>query len=391
MHSTRGRAHLLWEMLRGRRGHRRVALDRSARRARPLPVVQGMPVGLSGQRRHGDVQGRVHPPPLRGAGHGRGRCRTGRWVGCRIWSRFASKTPRLVNRHARGTPLTKRLGGIAPERDVPGVRRSRPSRRGSRAAPAPHADGAASGGAVAGHVHQLPCAGGGPRRGARCWRRPGTEVVLPDRIGVLRADLDLHRASCGPAEARIRRSLVGAGAAAGRGHARSWVWSRAARQCCDGTQSSYCPTTPRTAALAVVDADLRRVPAPDRSGSHRSRANGGLGADALPPARRTRFRRRSRADGKRLAFTRTIPDSGCCGLAGNFGFERGHYEVSRAVGERVLLPAVREAAPDHRGRRRRFQLPDPDRTRHLSAGRCTSPNCSPTPLAQANRRSAVSA
>ena len=38
-----------------------------------------------------------------------------------------------------------------------------------------------------------------------------------------------------------------------------------------------------------------------------------------------------------------IPDSGCCGLAGNFGFERGHYEVSQAVGERVLLPAVREA------------------------------------------------
>ena len=40
-----------------------------------------------------------------------------------------------------------------------------------------------------------------------------------------------------------------------------------------------------------------------------------------------------------------VPDSGCCGLAGNFGFERGHYEVSRAVGERVLLPAVRAAAP----------------------------------------------
>jgi Fe-S oxidoreductase len=38
-----------------------------------------------------------------------------------------------------------------------------------------------------------------------------------------------------------------------------------------------------------------------------------------------------------------VPDSGCCGLAGNFGFERDHYEVSKAVGERVLLPAVREA------------------------------------------------
>jgi FAD/FMN-containing dehydrogenase/Fe-S oxidoreductase len=34
---------------------------------------------------------------------------------------------------------------------------------------------------------------------------------------------------------------------------------------------------------------------------------------------------------------------GCCGLAGNFGFERGHYEVSAACAEDRLLPAVREA------------------------------------------------
>jgi Fe-S oxidoreductase len=39
-------------------------------------------------------------------------------------------------------------------------------------------------------------------------------------------------------------------------------------------------------------------------------------------------------------------DSGCCGLAGNFGFERGHYQVSMACAERVLLPAVRAADPD---------------------------------------------
>ncbi|HEY8150328.1 MAG TPA: FAD-binding and (Fe-S)-binding domain-containing protein [Vicinamibacteria bacterium] len=38
------------------------------------------------------------------------------------------------------------------------------------------------------------------------------------------------------------------------------------------------------------------------------------------------------------------PDSGCCGMAGAFGFERDKYEVSMAVGERVLLPAVRSAA-----------------------------------------------
>jgi FAD/FMN-containing dehydrogenase/Fe-S oxidoreductase len=39
-------------------------------------------------------------------------------------------------------------------------------------------------------------------------------------------------------------------------------------------------------------------------------------------------------------------DSGCCGMAGAFGFEREKYEISRAIGERVLLPAVREAAPE---------------------------------------------
>ncbi|HEY7224534.1 MAG TPA: FAD-binding and (Fe-S)-binding domain-containing protein [Micromonosporaceae bacterium] len=37
---------------------------------------------------------------------------------------------------------------------------------------------------------------------------------------------------------------------------------------------------------------------------------------------------------------------GCCGLAGNFGVERGHFEVSRAVAEHALLPAVRSADPD---------------------------------------------
>jgi Fe-S oxidoreductase len=38
--------------------------------------------------------------------------------------------------------------------------------------------------------------------------------------------------------------------------------------------------------------------------------------------------------------------SGCCGLAGNFGVERGHYDVSVQVAETSLLPAVRDAAAD---------------------------------------------
>jgi Fe-S oxidoreductase len=46
-----------------------------------------------------------------------------------------------------------------------------------------------------------------------------------------------------------------------------------------------------------------------------------------------------------LGVDAEVLDSGCCGLAGNFGFERGHYEVSMACAERVLLPAVRAADP----------------------------------------------
>ncbi|HWV76760.1 MAG TPA: hypothetical protein VN027_05550, partial [Isoptericola sp.] len=37
--------------------------------------------------------------------------------------------------------------------------------------------------------------------------------------------------------------------------------------------------------------------------------------------------------------------AGCCGLAGNFGMQKGHYDVSVAVAENALLPALREAAP----------------------------------------------
>jgi FAD/FMN-containing dehydrogenase/Fe-S oxidoreductase len=39
-------------------------------------------------------------------------------------------------------------------------------------------------------------------------------------------------------------------------------------------------------------------------------------------------------------------DSGCCGMAGSFGFEKDKYEVSRQIGELVLLPAVRAASSD---------------------------------------------
>ncbi len=43
-----------------------------------------------------------------------------------------------------------------------------------------------------------------------------------------------------------------------------------------------------------------------------------------------------------------ILDAGCCGMAGSFGFMKENEAVSRACGERVLAPAVREAGENVR-------------------------------------------
>ncbi|HET8753106.1 MAG TPA: hypothetical protein VFM59_02015, partial [Salinimicrobium sp.] len=45
-------------------------------------------------------------------------------------------------------------------------------------------------------------------------------------------------------------------------------------------------------------------------------------------------------------FTVTIIPSGCCGMAGSFGYEEEHYDVSMAIGEQSLFPAVRKASAE---------------------------------------------
>jgi FAD/FMN-containing dehydrogenase/Fe-S oxidoreductase len=49
---------------------------------------------------------------------------------------------------------------------------------------------------------------------------------------------------------------------------------------------------------------------------------------------------------KKMGVEVRAPDAGCCGMAGPFGFEKSKYDVSQAIGERVLLPAVRAAGPN---------------------------------------------
>jgi FAD/FMN-containing dehydrogenase/Fe-S oxidoreductase len=50
---------------------------------------------------------------------------------------------------------------------------------------------------------------------------------------------------------------------------------------------------------------------------------------------------------RRIPGTEVIDlDAGCCGMAGSFGYEKEHYEISRMVGEQRLFPAIRQADPD---------------------------------------------
>lgn len=57
--------------------------------------------------------------------------------------------------------------------------------------------------------------------------------------------------------------------------------------------------------------------------------------------------------GKVVAMLRLLPktsvmeiDSGCCGMAGSFGYQKEHYDISMAIGEQKLFPSIREAASE---------------------------------------------
>lgn len=49
---------------------------------------------------------------------------------------------------------------------------------------------------------------------------------------------------------------------------------------------------------------------------------------------------------ERMGLDAEMLDAGCCGLAGSFGFEAGHHDISVAIGERKLLPIVHDAAEE---------------------------------------------
>jgi FAD/FMN-containing dehydrogenase/Fe-S oxidoreductase len=122
----------------------------------------------------------------------------------------------------------------------------------------------------------------------------------------------------------------------------------------------------RTVAESCVTFEEWAAGALAAGGRHAVRGVGCEGADVPRTACRALFRAGPRqlllhthchqralvGSGPAVRLLAAIPhcrvtdlDSGCCGMAGSFGYEREHYEISRQVGEQRLLPAVRAQAP----------------------------------------------
>jgi Fe-S oxidoreductase len=105
--------------------------------------------------------------------------------------------------------------------------------------------------------------------------------------------------------------------------------------------------------------DGRGLPGDSRTGSEGHQRAGGAGADHAEGAPLRRVLLHGHCHQKALAGTAptlavlraagyqvTEVDAGCCGMAGSFGFEAEHYELSIKIAERRLVSAVRGAGDD---------------------------------------------
>ncbi|MFF3289245.1 FAD-binding and (Fe-S)-binding domain-containing protein [Streptomyces sp. NPDC003023] len=342
-HSTRGRARLLHEMLAGevvtdgwRSTEVRDALDlclscKGCRSDCPVGVDMAT---YKAEFLHHHYAGRRRPP----AHYAMGRLPK--------WLRAAAPFASAVNAAGRLRPLAalvKRLGGIAPERELPRLaprtfRRWLRDHMGGRAEvlekdrtavlwPDTFTD------------HLSPSVG---RAAVNVMEAAGIEIVLPPgRVCcgltyVSTGQLDLARKvmrhtldvveplleldvpvvvlepSCAAALRTDLPELLGDDPRSGRLAASVRTFAQGLEECAPDW------TPPRIGR-----------PVAGQTHCHQHAV--------LGDAAERRLRERAGLDGEL--------SGGCCGLAGNFGFERGHYEVSVACAEDQLLPAVRAAAP----------------------------------------------
>ena len=353
-HSTRGRANLLRLAISGQLGLEGFTDPRCPRGARPLPRMQGLQERVPDQRGHGPAQGRVPAsvlsrawstlaePDLRPRGPA-WRASAASWRRCRTgWRR-------------RSGPLAEReASGHRPPPRAPAFARHTLTQRFA----APRSDRVA-----------------GQRRVRRVLLFPDTFTnYFEPEIGVGDDRHYSSRAGCavtlGPPGLRCcGRPLISNGlldkAVANARHnvecLHEWAQAGGPIIACEPS----CILTIKDDYPALLKgkltfpgrdrrpgmSDFRGVPrigTPDGAGSP-------LGFKPGPPRILVQGHCHQRSLvglEPLLRLLRLIPGSevvdleaGCCGMAGSFGYEVEHYDVSRLVGEQRLLPAVRQAGP----------------------------------------------
>ncbi|MFI6024522.1 FAD-binding and (Fe-S)-binding domain-containing protein [Amycolatopsis magusensis] len=333
-HSTRGRARLLAEMINGeviRDGWRseevREALDLCLSCKGCLsdcPVDVDMAT-YKAEFYHQHYRGRLRPAAHYSMG----------WLP--VWLRVAALAPRLANavvKRSRLARLLKRLGGIAPERDLPTfarpfTKRTLDSGEGRNVVLWPDSFNNYF------TPHVLDAA-------AEVLTAAGYHVVLPDK-GVCCGLTWVSTGQLGVARKVLRRTLSVLEPYLDAGYLVAGV-EPSCTALFRGDLKALLPDDPLAAVLAertrtfaelVADSPLEfDALDQDAVSQVHCHQHAVLGFDA---------------DERVLAgagVRNSALDSGCCGLAGNFGFERGHYEVSVACAEERLLPALRATDPD---------------------------------------------
>lgn len=338
-HSTRGRARLLFEMLRGE-----VIDDRW----RSRDVLGALDLCLACKGCKSDCPVNVDMATYKAeflAHHYAGRVRplvhySMGWVP--VWARLAMLAPAVVNGLSRTPAVSralKRLGGIAPERPLPAFARERfvdwYSRRGPR------------GGGERGEVVLWPDTFSNnlhpsvAQSAVEVLEDAGFRVRVPGRTvccgltwistGQLRTAKRVARHALRVLREPLRRGVP----VVGLEPSCTAVFRSDLTELLPHDQDAH-----RLRAQTLTLAELLTEHAPDWSPPRVGAAavvqphchqHAVLGMDA-----ERELMRRAGVDARVL-------DVGCCGLAGNFGFERGHFAVSMRCAELGLLPAVCEA------------------------------------------------
>jgi Fe-S oxidoreductase len=341
MHSTRGRAHLLFEMLNGER------VDGVLKQGWREPAVKEAldlclsckgckhecPVKVDMASYKAEFMSHYYEANRRPlAAHAFGFIDR--------WSRWAAHAPRLANALTQTRALAalgKRLAGIAPERRLPAFA-ARTFRQDFRAA-------SGTGGAPVllwpdtfnDHFHP-----GVAHAAVRVLRHAGADVRLPPP-GLCCGRPLYEWGFLGDARLYLRRILD-----ALDGELRAGTPIVVLEPACLSVFKQELPMMlPRdeqtrrlkAQALSLADWLARHAPhARFQPLGHRALVHAHCHHKSV-----LGFDTERELLEERLALDVDMPDTGCCGMAGSFGLEAHKYAVSVACGERVLLPAVRRA------------------------------------------------